>query len=584
MILRAHPIDDDLRHWQLWCQLDCHDEAKMLKLSIFMQSLLDNISLEPAARDADMAVQGDIDLDNVRLHDVIHLEFPLDARQIETMTHAFKASADEIRIPLPKTAILKLIQSCTDYYSNQPNVIFLQIPRECTLTVVGDLHGQLQDLLYIFKTQGPPSPTNWYLFNGDMVDRGDCSIEICAILMAYQSLFPQAVHINRGNHEDPMLNRLYTFHREVLIKYDHEVDAAFNRWFTRLPLCYVVNHDVFVVHGAVSLMLETLIHRTINSIPRHEFCLHVRGSDSHSREMHWMQDLLWSDPRATLGHLPSHRGAGVLFGPDVSAQFLRTNDMKLIIRSHEAMKEGFLWPYDATMPMKGQKKSPHKCLSQYFHAQTIATAIIREPTYICRKTKATVSPPAFRSIEEHNRHNILQVIVAQKPKLREAFLKLDSGQTGKVTVQEWASAMKEVLELDLEWSRLASLFAHVENNLISYGDFLETYRTIYQEEKNHSVVFDALYSKRKEVEVIFCFFDTDNSGTISMEEFQRGCQLLNTHLPEEEQWNETDELFRLLSLSGSNSININEFFEAFRLLDNHHVSQPKIPVMTYPIF
>ncbi|KAH9142971.1 hypothetical protein AeRB84_012994 [Aphanomyces euteiches] len=336
-------------------------------------------------------------------------------------------------------------------------------------------------------------------------------------------------------------------------------------------------------------MLETLIHRTINSIPRHEFCLHVRGSDSHSREMHWMQDLLWSDPRATLGHLPSHRGAGVLFGPDVSAQFLRTNDMKLIIRSHEAMKEGFLWPYDATMPMKGQvSKTPPQFVpgsAEKVPAQMLVT--IFSCSNYCNsnnKTKATVSPPAFRSIEEHNRHNILQVIVAQKPKLREAFLKLDSGQTGKVTVQEWASAMKEVLELDLEWSRLASLFAHVENNLISYGDFLETYRTIYQEEKNHSVVFDALYSKRKEVEVIFCFFDTDNSGTISMEEFQRGCQLLNTHLPEEEQWNETDELFRLLSLSGSNSININEFFEAFRLLDNHHVSQPKIPVMTYPIF
>ncbi|CAK4354111.1 unnamed protein product [Aphanomyces euteiches] len=137
--------------------------------------------------------------------------------------------------------------------------------------------------------------------------------------------------------------------------------------------------------------------------------------------MHWMQDLLWSDPRATLGHLPSHRCAGVLFGPDVSAQFLRTNDMKLIIRSHEAMKEGFLWPYDATMPMKGQvSKTPPQFVpgsAEKVPAQMLVT--IFSCSNYCNsnnKTKATVSPPAFRSIEEHNRHNILQVIVAQKEK------------------------------------------------------------------------------------------------------------------------------------------------------------------------
>lgn len=40
------------------------------------------------------------------------------------------------------------------------------------LNVVGDVHGQLFDLLRIWDWQGWPSETNPYVFNGDFVDRG----------------------------------------------------------------------------------------------------------------------------------------------------------------------------------------------------------------------------------------------------------------------------------------------------------------------------------------------------------------------------------------------------------------------------
>ncbi|CAE7630414.1 ANKRD17 [Symbiodinium sp. KB8] len=36
-----------------------------------------------------------------------------------------------------------------------------------------DLHGQLNDLLWIFFKVGMPSPTNWFLVNGDVCDRGE---------------------------------------------------------------------------------------------------------------------------------------------------------------------------------------------------------------------------------------------------------------------------------------------------------------------------------------------------------------------------------------------------------------------------
>lgn len=47
-------------------------------------------------------------------------------------------------------------------------------------------------------------------------------------------------------------------------------------------------------------------------------------------------DVLWSDPQSEAGlKLNELRGVGLLYGPDMTEQFLRENNLKLIIRSHE---------------------------------------------------------------------------------------------------------------------------------------------------------------------------------------------------------------------------------------------------------
>ena len=41
------------------------------------------------------------------------------------------------------------------------------------------------------------------------------------------------------------------------------------------------------------------------------------------------------------GRLPSKRGVGLSFGPDVTADFLQRNGLKLLVRSHEVKDAGY---------------------------------------------------------------------------------------------------------------------------------------------------------------------------------------------------------------------------------------------------
>lgn len=65
-----------------------------------------------------------------------------------------------------------------------------------SVTVVGDLHGQFSDLLYILDTNGPPSSNNFYVFNGDFVDRGPASLQTVLTLFALQLAEPNAMYVS----------------------------------------------------------------------------------------------------------------------------------------------------------------------------------------------------------------------------------------------------------------------------------------------------------------------------------------------------------------------------------------------------
>ena len=62
-----------------------------------------------------------------------------------------------------------------------------------------------------------------------------------------------------------------------------------------------------------------------------------------------MCDLLWSDPDDIQGWGLSPRGAGFLFGSDITKAFAHNNAIDLIARAHQLAMEGFKLMFDNTI-------------------------------------------------------------------------------------------------------------------------------------------------------------------------------------------------------------------------------------------
>ncbi|NXM74407.1 PPE2 phosphatase, partial [Serilophus lunatus] len=115
--------------------------------------------------------------------------------------------------------VLQLLYETRKVLSLMPNINVLSTSYSRDITICGDLHGSLDDLLLIFYKNGLPSQQNRYVFNGDYVDRGENSMEILIILFVFFLLYPNDLHLNRGNHEDYIVNLRYGFTKEVSRKY-----------------------------------------------------------------------------------------------------------------------------------------------------------------------------------------------------------------------------------------------------------------------------------------------------------------------------------------------------------------------------
>lgn len=227
---------------------------------------------------------------------------------------------------LPTPVELKYVVELTSkVLASEPNVLQLQGP----ITICGDIHGQFEDMLEIFHICGLP-PYTRYLFLGDYVDRGPKSVEVIMLLCVLKLKFRDSVYILRGNHESMNITQIYGFRQEVLAKYRTDsLWKVFEPLFNSLPLAAVINNSVFCVHGGLSRDV-----RTIEDVMRLNRFSDIPVSGA-------LCDLMWADPlNESVMWTDSTRNAGTRFGSLASDEFLRANNLKLIVRAHQVMTEG----------------------------------------------------------------------------------------------------------------------------------------------------------------------------------------------------------------------------------------------------
>jgi len=239
--------------------------------------------------------------------------------------------------------MMQLTEAVTRILADQPTLAEAPVPCK----IFGDTHGQLRDVIFLFHTFGMPGTSDCpaAVFNGDMVDRGCHQVELLALLFCLKLVFPDKVFLNRGNHEDKSMNERYGFKnacgKAFGLARGFQFFDAVEGAFMQLPLATLVGSKILCVHGGIGSGDWSI--KDLKAVRRP-----LSHSDLQAQD--WLWNILWSDPieddsslasRNVFGAHPSPRSKqAVKFGWDVTQKFCARNGLDLVVRSHQAKKQG----------------------------------------------------------------------------------------------------------------------------------------------------------------------------------------------------------------------------------------------------
>ncbi len=221
--------------------------------------------------------------------------------------------------------------------------------------VVGDLHGDLKSLMYIleesdFLGKMKKGRDVLLIFLGDYGDRGVHSPEVYYVVLKLKEMFPERVILMRGNHEGP-LDLLASPHdlpvhlENKFGKKGSEVYSELRELFNHLYTAVIIKDSYVLLHGGAPSQATT-----IDDI--------AYAHKNHPQKRH-LEEILWNDPYAKLkGTVASPRGAGRLFGSDVTRKFLRMLNVKALIRSHQSCPDGYKSIHQGTVLTLFSTKTP----------------------------------------------------------------------------------------------------------------------------------------------------------------------------------------------------------------------------------
>uniref|UniRef100_A0A8C5IXT1 Serine/threonine-protein phosphatase with EF-hands 1 n=1 Tax=Junco hyemalis TaxID=40217 RepID=A0A8C5IXT1_JUNHY len=492
------------------------------------------------------------------------LSFPLTVEDANALLHAFRNEQ-----LLHARYVLQLLSETRRVLKEMPNITHLSTSYSKEITVCGDLHGNLDDLLLIFYKNGLPSEQNPYVFNGDFVDRGKNSMEILIILF--------------------ILGVGQEISEYILQDHWKQILSLLRDVFSWLPLATIIDSKVLILHGGIS---DTTDLDFLNALERNKvrdhihvrvIFQHVAGKIQHIsasgftepsgsnlppdpalKEWKQILDILWSDPRSQNGCTPNKcRGGGCYFGPDVTAKLFERYNLKMLIRSHEFKPEGYEISHD------GKVITIFSASNYYEEGSNRGAYIKLNPELTPRFVQYQVSKLTRRvgTIESSALKSLREKIYAHRSELISAFAQYDTNGTGRISVNDWAAAMESVLQLELPWRMLRSQLAQM--NPDGEVDFMSCFYDLKMGQpikEAQPALAETLCRYRKDLEIIFNIIDKDHSGLISLEEFSQTWRLFTSHLGIDIQDDSIDKLVLSIDYNKDGHIDFNEFLEAFHVV------------------
>ncbi|KAG9403780.1 serine threonine-protein phosphatase [Aphanomyces cochlioides] len=349
------------------------------------------------------------------------------------------------------------------------------------------------------------------------------------------------------------------FMKECLTKYDAEVFDLFGLVLTYLPVATVLDNRILIVHGGVPRK-HSLKLTKLDGFVRNDY-------DAFERNQILM-DLFWSDPHTADDWVENKRGAGINYGADHVYKFIKHNEIEWIVRSHECVPQGYLWPYgDQGMLVTLFSASNYCCVANNMGCfMRIPASRDEKPSFIQYMATSSESDLVVTNLE-----GLIDVVCIHRSDLLARFQEKDVNGTNHIEIPAWEHVMDEVLQMKLNWPLVRPLLTSVEpDHTINYVGFLNRYQVRGLDDSED--IAKETRTKRQAIFngiSLFQVFDQDGNGTINLDEFKAGIEILNQHLPAGmKPFTHPEELMRALDFTHDNEININEFMECFRIHAN----------------
>ncbi|UXI16228.1 hypothetical protein NH340_JMT02171 [Sarcoptes scabiei] len=217
--------------------------------------------------------------------------------------------------------------------------------------VLGDLHGNLEDLLHFSRVLWKSSPfinQARYLFLGDYVDRGPYGVECLVYLFCMKILAPNHFLLLRGNHEIREIQEQFSFYEECCDRFSLKLWEQINSALDYMPISAMIDGRLFCAHGGIPISINTI--EQIRQIPERILQPLLESNET------W--EILWNDPindkeLANIlmiengtwrlrNFLPnSRRGTAFLYTDRATKIFCEKNQIDFILRAHEVYDQGF---------------------------------------------------------------------------------------------------------------------------------------------------------------------------------------------------------------------------------------------------